>query len=278
MVPPSAGSYRMWEAPARFGHWRKIAPMRAHKLRRSIAPLFVAAAILTLVSWRNKGRLVGPGEILAPLLQPPIQRPLQADTFEFPYKGKVCRVEPVATYELWGLVVSHNDIESLADIYHDSTSVDTKDLCVVWGSNLEHADYQSVEFQSGPWTCYFRYPAGVEFDHDELGNNHLITDNPTVRRQLEAIRIGDQIHLEGRLVNYQMEDWQGFWRRTSTSRQDNDCEVVFLERLSVLRRGTPIWYMAYRLGWTALLVLPVLYVGLMWLEAGSSDPTTLGRL
>ena len=183
----------------------------------------------------------------------------------------------MASYELWGLVVSHNDIESLADIYHDSTSVDTKDLCVIWGENLERPDYLEVDFKSGPWTCYFRYPAGVVFHHDALGNNHLITDDPALRTALEQVRVGDQVHLEGKLVNYQMDDWRGFWRRTSTTRDDNDCEVLFLEGLSVLRRGTPGWYAMYRIGRIALVALPLIYLGLMWLEAGSSDTTTLGR-
>jgi hypothetical protein len=175
-------------------------------------------------------------------------------------------------------VVSHNDIHSVADIYHDSTSVDTKDLCVIWGANLETTDYQRVEFTSGPWTCYFSYRAGVEFHHDNLGNNHLITNDPAIRRALGRVRVGDQIHLEGLLVNYQMDDWQDFWRRTSTRRDDNACEVLFLEEVDILRRGTPGWYAAYRIGWITLLALPVAYVALMWIEAGQKDTTTLGRI
>ena len=252
--------------------------MQAHELRRFVGPLLLAAIALTGVSWFFKGHLVGPSEIDEDLLQTPAQTPTSAAPFDFKYKDKECRVEPVATWEQWGLVVSHNNIESIADIYHDSTSVDTKDLCVIWGANLRTSDYQQVDFKSGPWTCYFSYPGGVQFHHNALGNNHLITDDPAVRRALDGVRVGDQIHLAGLLVNYQMDDWQSFWRQTSTSREDNDCEVVFLQDIDVLRRGTPGWYTAYRFGWIAILVLPILYVFLMWLEAGKSDTTTLGRL
>jgi hypothetical protein len=252
--------------------------MQAHEIRRLVGPLLLAAIVLTGISWYFKGQLVGPSEIDESLLQIPVQTPVSSEPFDFEYKGKVCRVEPVAKWEQWGLVVSHNDIESIADIYHDSTSVDTKDLCVIWGANLQGSDYQQVDFKSGPWTCYFSYPGGVQFHHNALGNNHLITDDPSVRRALGGVRVGDQIRLAGLLVNYQMDDWQSFWRQTSTSREDNDCEVVFLQDIDVLRRGTPGWYTAYRLGWIAILVLPALYVFLMWLEAGKSDTTTLGRL
>ena len=124
--------------------------MRPHQLRRWIGPLFLAAVAITTIAWFQKGRLVEPAEIHEALLQTPVQRPQPGEVFEFRYKKKVCRVEPVASYELWGLVVSHNNIDSVADIYHDSTSVDTKDLCVIWGENLERSDYQKVQFKSGP--------------------------------------------------------------------------------------------------------------------------------
>ena len=252
--------------------------MQAHELRRFIGPLFLVAIALTAISWFFKGQLIGPSEIEASLLQVPSQTPTQAEPFAFEYKGKKCSVEPVAKWEQWGLVVSHNNIESIADIYHDSTSVDTKDLCLIWGANLKSSDYQQVDFKSGPWTCYFRYPGGVQFHHNGLGNNHLITDDPTVRRALDRVRVGDQVRLAGLLVNYQMDDWQNFWRQTSTTREDDGCEVVFLQEIEVLRRGTPGWYRAYRLGWIAILLLPALYLFLIWIEAGKADTTTLGRL
>ena len=65
---------------------------------------------------------------------------------------------------------------------------------------------------------------------------------------------------------------------TDSERDDYDCEVVFVERLDVVRGGTPGWYAAYRAGWIVILALPVLYLVLMWIEAGRSDTTTLGRL
>lgn len=252
--------------------------MRPHRLRRLVGPLWLVALTVTVISWFFKGDLVGPENVDPALLQVPRQEIVDRDPFSFDYKGKQCRVEPVATYELWGLVVSHNNIHSVADIYHDSTSVDTKDLCVIWGANLETSDYQQVGFKSGPWTCYFKYPSGVRFHHNGLGNNHLISDNPVIRRTLDRVRVGDQIRLKGLLVDYQMDDWQGFWRRTSKRRDDNDCEVVYLEEAEVLHRGTPGWYTFYRLGWITLLLLPVAYLVLMWIEAGQEDTSTLGRL
>ena len=100
--------------------------------------------VLAVAGWR-KGTLVPPPEILPELLQEPAQGATDRAPFSFDYKGKQCRVRPVASYELWGLVVSHNDIKSVADIYHDTSSVDTKDLCVLWGESLRHGDFIACE-------------------------------------------------------------------------------------------------------------------------------------
>ena len=242
-----------------------------------IGPLFLGAITLTVVAWRMKGTLVTSDEVEAALLEEPKQGATTREPFEFEYKGKQCRVQPVASYDLWGLVVSHNNIKSLADMYHDSTSVDTKDLCVIWGSNLESDDFRDVEFKSGSWTCYFRYPAGVKFAHHELGNNHLITDDPGIRDQIARVNVGDQIHMKGMLVDYQVEDWKSFWRRSSTVRTDTLCEVVFVEELEILEKGTPGWYAAFRIGRGLILALPVLYLVVFWLESGSSN-SQLGKL
>jgi hypothetical protein len=247
------------------------------RLRRLAGRLCLAGLLLVaLGSWR-RGRLEPPAAILPALLRPPLQTATERGPFEFQYRGRACRVRPVASYELWGLVVTHNDIESVADIYHDRSSVDTKDLCVVWGDNLRREDYRRVKFWSGPFTCYFRIPDGARFALDGAANNHLIADRPEIRDAIAGVRVGDQVHLRGLLVDYQMDDWEGFWRRTSQARNDSDCEVLFVESLAVLRRGTPGWYLAHRLGWVVLIGGAVLWMGLFAAEAGRGTGS-VGRI
>lgn len=246
-------------------------------LRRLAARLcLVGIVFFGLGAWRA-GRLEGRETLVPQSFSPPRQTATGRAPFEFAYRGRACRVRPVATYELWGLVVSHNDIESVADIYHDRSSVDTKDVCVVWGDNLRQDDYRRVKFWSGPFTCYFRIPDGARLALDGVGNNHLITDRPQVRSAIGRVRIGDQIHLQGLLVDYQMDDWEDFWRQTSTVRNDSGCEVVFVESLEVLRRGTPGWYAARGLGsWTAILAA-VAWLALFAYEA-TRGTGSVGRL
>lgn len=240
--------------------------MNAETIRFGLRALLVLLVGTWGTAWLQKGAFIDSGEAHPLLREKPIQVDVERETFEFVYKEKVCRVRPVAEYDLRGLVVSHNDIESFADMVHDSTSVDTKDLCVIWGPNLERDDFHRVDFRSGQFTCYFSYPSGVEFNHWALSNNHLITDSDVIREAIAAVRVGDQVRLTGMLVDYQMEDWGSFWRRTSTTRKGANCEVLFVETLEVLKQGTPGWYAAHAWAGRGLVVTILLYAGFVWWE------------
>ncbi len=241
--------------------------MTLYRIRRALKPLFWASVAAFAVSWFFKGRFVDASGIRPPLLQEPIQGATDREPFSFEYKGKACRVRPVASWEQWGLVVSHNNIESFADMVHDNTSVDTKDLCVIWGANLTTDDFRFVEYSSGQFTCYYSYDRARAFYPRALGNDHLITDRDSVRERIGAVRVGDQVRLVGLLVDYQMDDWRGSWRKTSTRRDDSGCEVVFVEELEILARGTPLWYALYDVSKRLLWVVPVVWLIVFWLEA-----------
>jgi len=249
---------------------------RIAALRRLLGRAILPALGLLALSWWMARRLPAPAALSSELERAPAQGPTETAPFDFRYKGKRCEVRPQAEYELRGLVVSHNDISSLSDIYHDATSVDTRDLCVAWGRNLENGAYLEAEFWSGPFTCYFRTPADLEFDTAGVSNNHLITDRPELRAELEGLHVGDQIRLRGLLVDYRMEDWGDFWRRTSMVRDDTGCEVVFLEELEVLQRNAPGWHATRRVATALLVLLPIGWLALFVVEARGGG--AVGRL
>ena len=221
-------------------------------LRKFSTLAFLLASVLLLVAWHKKGVLPPPQEIDARLHQEPIQRAVQQDKFTLEYRGSRYTVEPVADYQLWGLVVTHNDIEAFDDIYHDENSVDIKDLCVIWGDNLIEDTYrEGIRFWSEPWTCYYQADSrevNDAFYRDALSNSHLLSAYESVREQIRSVRIGDQIMIKGQLVNYYPEGREYMRRKTSTIRSDTGngaCEVMLVDSLSVLKSGTPGWYSAY---------------------------------
>ena len=93
-------------------------------------------------------------EILRTIKTPTIQRDTYEEPFEFDYRGATYLVDPLADYQQYGLVVSHNDITSWFDSYHTKDSVTFKDICVVWGSNVMSDVYKRVKFKSTSWTCH----------------------------------------------------------------------------------------------------------------------------
>ena len=222
--------------------------------------LFIALSLLTLgLSWLQKDRLPDHTALVSELNQDPIQVRTTATPFMFQYHGEEYWIEPVAEYELWGLVVTHNNITGITDIMHTKDSVDIKDICVLWGSNVSNNNYQRMNFSSGDFICYYQYPYGVHFQGNELSNNHLLSDNETVRETIRQAHIGDQIHLRGKLVNYNWQSHPGWVRRTSTTRNDTGngaCEVVFVNDFEILRSPNHAWHTLFAISpWLVLITI-----------------------
>lgn len=244
------------------------APPLLERIRPQLQSGLNVGIVVTLVFWLTgallAGRPPGPASLDSSLRAEPAQTPTSAAPFSFDYAGRTYQIEPVADYVLHGLVMSRNNPKSMADAYHDSRSVDTRDLCVVWGPNLQ-IPLHRVSVHNSSWTCWVKWPAGVDFDMTALSNNHLITDSDAVRAQIEAVRPGDQVRVEGLLVNYFPED-QPTWRRTTSTRRDDDgntaCEVVFVDSIEVLRVGTPVPYALAGIGKWGLALVLLLQVGL----------------
>ena len=224
--------------------------------------LILLTTFLTALSAFKKNQLIDAKDILPQLTNEPIQIDHRRQTsFSFEYMNVQYNVKSIADYELWGLVVSHNDIGGISDTYHDETSVDTKDLCVIWGDNLRNNDYQSVSYSSGAWTCYFNYEREITFNHDQLSNSHIITDVSDIRETLNRVEIGDQIHISGMLVSYQDERHPDYWRASSTVRTDSGngaCEVIFTRDVKILATGNPQWRTLYNWSWKLLIVFLLL--------------------
>ena len=199
----------------------------------------------------------------APLLRDPQQEPTYEPAFPFEYQGHQYKIQPVASYEISGLVVTHNDISSIADAYHTSESVDFRDVCLVWGSNVTTGAFRGMEYWSMPWSCHFKprdRSAMDDFDQAELSNNHLLAADEGIRNTIRSMRIGDQVQLRGKLINYWQADYPEFKRKSSLTREDTGdgaCEVLWVEEATILRKGKTGWFRTQTLG-QALLIGAVL--------------------
>ena len=245
--------------------WQDKNPVKIYQ--KILTGLFLVFSLTTIYSYSAKGEFVDSEEILPELLKEPIQKPTEKKLFTFEYAEETYETKPVAEYELWGLVVSHNDIGGIGDIYHDDSSVDTKDLCIIWGDNLTSDDFHKAEFESGSFTCFYTFPSGANFNPHQFSNNHLITSKPDLREKIDDVHIGDQVHIKGLLVDYRGKSTPMGWRRTSKTRTDIEggaCEVIFVEELNILRGGTPAMYSMYTLGWWLIILILIAKIGLFF--------------
>lgn len=214
-------------------------PQRLLSIAILLSLLFYVLAI-----WQ-KDSLPEQAAIIKSSYRDPIQVKTTKRPFSFFYRDETYNIEPVAKYELWGLVVTKNNINSWADIMHTDASVDIKDICVIWGENVASSDYHNVKFSSGDFTCYFQYPYMTVFDHNKISNNHLLSDNEVVRNKIRNAKIGDQIHIKGLLVNYSPKSNPNWRRVSSTVRTDTGngaCEVLFVNEFEVLSSKNEGWY------------------------------------
>ena len=215
--------------------------------------------ILGIVSYLLKNKLPDYKDINKRLIAEPIQRNGIQPHFKIDYRKRSYEVRPRAYYEINALIVSQNNPTGFSDIYHDSSSIDTKDFCVIWGQNLRSNEFRQVNYWSGPWMCYCQWDHGTRFWFNQLSNNHLITNDQEIRDKIAQTGIGDQIHIKGLLVDYrELGVENSGWRNTSLIRTDDGngaCEVVFVKELTILKSSNRIWRQGFSFAIKGLIVI-----------------------
>ena len=231
----------------------------------TLRAVWAVALIALIIAWIRKDRWPSQDTLLTAVSTAPKQTPIDRPPFQERRHGLDYVITPRYRYDLYGLVVSRNDSASFADYYHDAWKdfLNTGDLCIVWGQNVRSGVYRRVKYTSGSWTCYFELPADMDpserssFNGHELSNNHVLPANDQINRRILSVRRGDQIHFTGYLVDYahQGDAWS---RRTSTTRDDELCEIVYVTDFEVLRRANPGWRFVYALALPLVVISSIL--------------------
>ena len=210
-----------------------------------------------LVSFWNRNDLPGRIDYVPEILDEPQQTRTREKPFNAVFNDVEYLVEPEYAYDLIGMVVSYR--------HHDSNSrmhflaqdhLNMMDVCVVWGETAMSRFLHRIRFWNGIFTCNVSTRDSVAweaFDMNQLSNNHLISDDEYIRKQVRDIRVGDQIRFRGYLASY--SNPSGGKRGTSTTRTDTGdgaCETVYVEKFEIVNAATSNWR---RSMWAALVVL-----------------------
>lgn len=233
-------------------------------LQKTLRALFVVSLLAATALYYTKDKLPPAAFYDLESLGDPLQVPTRKNSFTTRVNDESYLVRPRFDYELNGVIVSYHNADDFSDIWHHRSwkdFINLRDLCVVWGDNIESGVYLDMGFHNDSWSCWFSWPTrevGRRFSKTQLSNNHLLIDDEAIKARLMASEPGDQIRLRGMLAEYSNPS-SGFFRSTSTTRTDTGngaCETIYLTDFEIVRKANPElrWYYAIA-KWTAILSL-----------------------
>ena len=219
--------------------------------------LIVFSFVGLLVSFWNRNDLPSKIEFVAEIESEPMQTPTRKASFGATVNGVDYTIEPEYAYDITGMVVSYRhhgeDNSRMHRLAEDHLNM--LDVCVVWGDNTR-ARLQEIEFWNGIFTCNVNtrsQTAWESFDMNQLSNNHLLSDDPDVRRAVKELRIGDQIRVRGYLVSYTSPTGTRGTSTTRTDTGDGACETIFIEDFEIVAAAFSPWRTAMYVSLALLL-------------------------
>jgi len=198
--------------------------------------------------------------------QPKMQKLDNAAVISFKRNGYAYEASPLYSYELNALVVSKRNYKVYTIERFQKTF--PCDLCMIWGSNVEGAIYRNktINFsQDGRW-CFVRWSGEVKFNWDDFSNSHLLVTDPAIERKINSLVIGDQVKIEGRLVNVRAAligaggsfDSLNYTWNSGVGKSGlgaGACKVIYVEKLDILKKANVLSYFLFRLSLCGLIVL-----------------------
>lgn len=229
--------------------------------REAVKLVLLAALVGLFLCLIFKDRWPASRDFLPEVFREPVQDLGDApEPFDVAQKGYAYTVRPVAAYEIWGMAVSSHYAGSFLDITHETAKdyLNIKDICLLWGKNLETGAFRKLKFWNRDFTCYYSWSdaaSGQAFSPSHISNNHLITADEVLRKTIRSVRRGDQVHFRGWLAAYGHKG-SGSMRGTSTTRNDTGggaCETVYVTQFEIIRRANA--------GWRSVMPLTVAAIG-----------------
>lgn len=234
--------------------------------------LFLLSVLLAVLTYKYKDVWPEPADYDLALLGPPLQTETDRAPFSIQANGLAYTIVPRFDYDLYGMVVSYSNADGFTNIWHHKRwqdFINVRDLCVIWGGNVESGIYKSMKFDSDSWTCWAYWTdreTGERFAMDALSNNHIVTDNEAVKAALMQAEPGDLIHFSGVLAEY-ANHATGAIRGTSTTRSDTGqgaCETVYTDRFEIVKKANSglrrLYNFCYGLAWFSLAGFAVMFV------------------
>ena len=228
--------------------------------------LLAVSFVWLLVSFWNRNELPGSIDHVPELQNEPAQTASARQPFQVEFNGVNYTVAPEFAYDITGMIVSYRHHDGNSRMHSRANDhLNMLDVCVIWGENPANDRLHKISFWNGIFTCNVKtrdQQAWDAFDMNQLSNNHLISDDDFIRRQVRKIRVGDQIRIKGYLSSYTNDS--GSTRGTSTTRTDTGngaCETIYVEQFKIVEAATGYWRISMWASLALLLTGLVLHFG-----------------
>jgi len=168
----------------------------------------------------------------------PVQAGERREPFEHAAGRRRYRIVPRFRWDQSARVVSEEPYR-----FGAAGSLIPEDLALVWGPLLEPPYAGRISYSQGSRFFFWRtkdpsLDRGTIVSH--AANVHVIPASTRLSWAIACVSVGDDVRLEGWLVDVEGITDPDFHWGTSTSREDegpNSCETVYLERLTIGERA-----------------------------------------
>lgn len=206
--------------------------------RRALAALAAGALLLYMLRHPIELRLLRHGSAPRPVASAePVQVADDKAPFDHFAGGKRYRVKPRFRWDGSARVVGDR-------AYHFGAAgaLLPEDLALAWGPVLEPPYAGKISYSQFSRFYFWRTKDG-SLDRGTIvshsANTHIIPATASLHAAVRCVGKGDDVRLEGWLVDVEGVDDPGFRWTTSTSREDegpSSCETVYLTRLTINER------------------------------------------
>lgn len=144
-------------------------------------------------------------------------------------------IQPVASFQVDGLVLSSHFYEPRSDLEADLAPID---LALGWGPMSDPTLISKIQVTQSNRFYHWHvteYPIPREEIETHSANMHMIPANEEVEAQLKDIRNGQSVRISGYLVNVRGEG--GYQWHSSLTRKDTGfgaCEVIWVQSVATL--------------------------------------------
>ena len=160
--------------------------------------------------------------------------PLQSPAAEAgPVRMGRWTLTPRATYDITARILSREDYR-----FDPLSELAPEDLALGWGPMSDNAVLAHFEITQGArfytWQPRGALPVSRDAVVSHSANTHVIPVDAATRAQLARLRVGQIVHLSGRLVDGKRDD--GAYFSTSLTREDSGagaCEMLLVEHVEV---------------------------------------------